>query len=220
MKFRNGSSCIGYERENAVQIPVHESPAVPEQTGKSAGRPRSEDSRRAILDATRRLLTHTAIQKLSIEGIAKKAGVGKTTIYRWWPNKQAVVMEAVFSQGGYQTVIPANIDPFEGICMLVERLIRQLSGKNGRIVAEVIGEAQGDADALRALTRTFFQERYDILARCLMEGRASGAFRADLDAEAAIDLILGPVFFRLITGQDFGPEFFGTLAGFYRRALS
>ena len=58
---------------------------VPEKAVK-AGRPRSESSRKSILEATRRLLTHQPVQKVSIEGIARKAGVGKTTIYRWWPN--------------------------------------------------------------------------------------------------------------------------------------
>src|SRR5262245_16203555 len=66
------------------------------------GRPRSEKSRVSILKATNALLLHTSVQELSIEAIAKKARVGKTTIYRWWPNKTAVVMEALSSQPGMQ----------------------------------------------------------------------------------------------------------------------
>ena len=66
------------------------------------GRPRSEKSRRAILKATNSLLLHMSVQELSIEAIAKKAKVGKTTIYRWWPNKTAVVMDALINQPGMQ----------------------------------------------------------------------------------------------------------------------
>jgi len=62
---------------------------------KKAGRPRSKESRKAILNATKRLLTHMPLSELSIEAIAKKAGVGKTTIYRWWPNKAAIAMETL-----------------------------------------------------------------------------------------------------------------------------
>ena len=126
-----------------------------------AGRPRSEESHRAILDATRRLLTHTSVAKLSIEAIAKKAGVGKTTIYRWWPNKQAVIMDAVFSQPGFHNILPASASAFDGVAAQVTKLMRQLSGKNGRIVAEIIGDAQGDPKALKSLIGVFFQDRYN-----------------------------------------------------------
>ncbi|MEC8665320.1 MAG: TetR/AcrR family transcriptional regulator, partial [Pseudomonadota bacterium] len=72
------------------------------------GRPRSEKSRKAILDATRRLLTHMPLSELSIEAIAKKAKVGKTTIYRWWPNKASVAMEAFLEQPGVQNIVPTT----------------------------------------------------------------------------------------------------------------
>lgn len=185
-----------------------------------AGRPRSDDSHRAILDATRRLLTHMPVAKLSVEAIAKKAGVGKTTIYRWWPNKQAVVMDAVFSQPGFLNILPASASAFDGIQAQLEKLIRQLSGKNGRIVAEIIGEAQADPDAIKKLITHFFQDRYNALARYINEGKDSGQFAADLDIEAAIDVILGPIFFRLISGQDFDSTFETNLIDMTRRALS
>ena len=172
-----------------------------------AGRPRSEESRRAILDATRRLLTHMSVQKISIEAIAKKAGVGKTTIYRWWPNKQSVVMEAVFSQPGFQNFIPPASVPFEGIRAQIEKLTRQLTGKNGRIVAEIIGECQGEIAILKALVKNFFQDRYNALAYYIQKGKAEGQFKDSVDIEVAIDLILGPIIFRLMSGQNLDEAF-------------
>ena len=172
-----------------------------------AGRPRSEESRRAILDATRRLLTHMSVSKISIEAIAKKAGVGKTTIYRWWPNKHAVVMEAVFNQPGFQNFMPQASVPFEGIRAQIEKLVRQLTGKNGRIVAEIIGECQGDVEILKALVANFFQDRYNSLAYYIQKGKAEGTFRENIDLEVAIDLILGPVIFRLMSGQNLDEAF-------------
>src|SRR5690348_7206147 len=100
-----------------------------------AGRPRSEPSRKAILDATRKLLTREPLPKLSIEAIAKKAGVGKTTIYRWWPNKAAVAMEAFLEQPGIQIIVPTTATASEGIARQLESLVRQLRGQNGRIIA-------------------------------------------------------------------------------------
>lgn len=172
-----------------------------------AGRPRSEESRRAILDATRRLLTHMPVSKISIEAIAKKAGVGKTTIYRWWPNKQAVVMEAVFNQPGFQNFMPQASVPFDGIRGQVEKLCRQLTGKNGRMVAEIIGECQGDIEILKALVKNFFQDRYNALAYYIQKGKAEGQFRENVDIEVAIDIILGPVIFRLMSGQNIDEAF-------------
>lgn len=193
------------EQDNTV---MEQAPSQTKQhEPKKAGRPRSDDSTRAILESVRRLLTHMPVSKLSIEAIAKKAGVGKTTIYRWWPNKQAVLMDAVFSQGTFNNILPQSGEPIDIIRAQVEKMVRQLSGKNGRIVAEIIGEVQGDADALRALIDTFFQDRYNTLGAALTAGVQSGAFRRDLDLETAIDAIMGPIIFRILSGQDFDQNF-------------
>lgn len=189
-----------------MQLPTAEQLQAQEHEFK-AGRPRSEESRRAILDATRRLLTHMPISKISIEAIAKKAGVGKTTIYRWWPNKQAVIMEAVFSQPGFQNILPQSSVPFEGVKAQVEKLVRQLTGKNGRIVAEIIGECQGDIEILKALVKNFFQDRYNSLAYYIQKGKHEGQFDENIDIEVAIDVILGPIIFRLMSGQNLDEAF-------------
>src|SRR5690606_30249477 len=68
---------------------------MPATTKPTSGRPRSEAARRAILDATFDKLTHTNVRDLSIEAIASAAGVGRATIYRWWPNKAALMVDAV-----------------------------------------------------------------------------------------------------------------------------
>lgn len=189
-----------------MQLPSAEQLHIADHEFK-AGRPRSEESRRAILDATRRLLTHMSVQKISIEAIAKKAGVGKTTIYRWWPNKQAVVMEAVFNQPGFQNFMPQAAVPFDGVKAQVEKMARQLTGKNGRLVAEIIGECQGDIETLKALVKNFFQDRYNALAYYIQKGKAEGQFHQSIDVEVAIDLILGPIIFRLMSGQNLDEAF-------------
>ncbi len=187
---------------------------------RKAGRPRSEDSHRAILDATRRLLTHMPVSKISVEAIAKKAGVGKTTIYRWWPNKQAVVMDAVFSQPAFHNILPASASAYKGIAAQLEKLFRQLAGKNGRMVSEIIGDAQGDPEALKSLIEIFFQQRYDALAKYIQQGKESGEFAQNADVEVAIDLIMAPIFFRLMTGQDFDSNFESQIPMMINKALS
>lgn len=166
-----------------------------------AGRPRSEPSRMAILDATRKLLTREPLPKLSIEAIAKKAGVGKTTIYRWWPNKAAVAMEAFLEQPGIQVIVPTTANASEGIARQLESLVRQLRGQNGRIIAGIIAESQGDASVLDLLYEKFLKLRVDALYELVDQGIRSGEFKRGLDASIAIDMMLGPLFLRVLSGE-------------------
>ncbi len=190
-----------------------------EDTDTKAGRPRSESSRKAILEATRRLLTHTSVQKLSIEAIAKKAKVGKTTIYRWWPNKSAVIMEAIFSQPAYNNVLPTPRNGVEGVTQQLDKLCRQMAGKNGRLVAEIVGEAQSNPEALKIFIDSYLQERYDTLSSYINGGKQTGEFDESIDTDSAIDVVLGPVFFRLISGQELDNDFIKDMTAMLIKAL-
>ena len=166
-----------------------------------AGRPRSDKSRKAILDATRRLLTHTPLGELSIEAIAKKAKVGKTTIYRWWPHKAAVAMEAFLEQPGVQNIIPTTSSAGEAVTRQLESLIRQLRGQNGRIIAGIIAESQASSEVLDLLYDKFLKERVENLWKNIEEGKNTGEFKADLNTDIAIDMMLGPLFLRVLSGE-------------------
>lgn len=165
------------------------------------GRPRSDKARQKILEATRRLLAHNSLQALSIEAIAKKAGVGKTTIYRWWPSKAAVAMDAFLEQGGIQMIAPTTNSASESIRDQLERLIRQLRGHNGRIIAGIIAEAQADGEVSDLLYEKFLKDRIEPLWHALENGKANGEFRAALDSEIALDMLLGPLFLRVLSGE-------------------
>ncbi|MBI4031724.1 MAG: TetR/AcrR family transcriptional regulator [Proteobacteria bacterium] len=178
----------------------------------AAGRPRSEPARKAILDATRKLLMHTPLLQISIESIARKAGVGKTTIYRWWPNKSSVAMEAFLEQPGLQHINPTTATAAEAIERLLENLIRQLRGHNGRIVAGIIAESQSDETVLDLLYEKFLKERVETLYSLIERGQKEGDFAINMDADIAIDMLLGPLFLRVLSGehgisQDFAEKF-------------
>ena len=165
------------------------------------GRPRSEKSRKAILDATRRLLTHMPLSELSIEAIAKKAKVGKTTIYRWWPNKASVAMEAFLEQPGVQNIVPTTATAEDAIRKQLESLIRQLRGQNGRIIAGIIAESQSSNEVLDLLYEKFLKERVTPLYEKVEEGIKNGEFRSDIDVEIALDILVGPLFMRVLSGE-------------------
>lgn len=172
------------------------------------GRPRSEKSRKAILKAVNALLLHTSVQDLSIEAIAKKAKVGKTTIYRWWPNKTAVVMDALMSQPGLQKPMATPSNNAEAVRMQLDKLIHLLDSKNGEIIAQLFSEAQADAKAKEIFEQNLLAPLIDAIEYSVIQGQDEGEFRKNMDTKIIVDILCGPVFFRLMShSQDFDTDF-------------
>ncbi|MBP7721632.1 MAG: TetR/AcrR family transcriptional regulator [Alphaproteobacteria bacterium] len=171
------------------------------------GRPRSQKSRAAILKATNALLLHTSVQELSIEAIAKRAKVGKTTIYRWWPNKTAVVMEALSTQPAMNAPMPTARNNHEALVMQLEKLIRLLHSKNGQTIAQLFSEAQGNEKSQEIFENSFLSPLMDAITFSVAEGCKNGEFRP-IDTKMALDLLCGPIFFRLMAHpQEFNEDF-------------
>jgi AcrR family transcriptional regulator len=172
------------------------------------GRPRSEKSRVAILKATNALLLHTSVQELSIEAIAKKAKVGKTTIYRWWPNKTAVVMEALSTQPAMQEPMPTAQSNAEALRLQLKKLIRLLHSKNGETIAQLFSEAQANEESQKIFENSFLGPLLDAIEYSIEQGKKDGEFRNKVDSKLAIDLLCGPIFFRLMAHPaNFNEEF-------------
>jgi len=172
------------------------------------GRPRSTKSHQAILRATNNLLLRMSVQELSIEAIAKKAKVGKTTIYRWWPNKTAVVMDALINQPGMQTPLPTAQDNIDAVRMQLDKLIRLLDSSNGDTIAQLFSEAQASAESKAIFENNFIGPLLDAIEYSIQQGQASGEFKDTLDSKTATDIACGPLFFRLMAhGSDFNDTF-------------
>lgn len=172
------------------------------------GRPRSEKSRQAIINSTNKLLLHKSVQELSIEAIAKKAKVGKTTIYRWWPNKTALVMDALISQPGMQAPLPTPANDSEAILMQMDKLIRLLHSHNGETIAQLFSEAQASEESQKIFENNFLAPLIDAIEYSIEEGQKKGIFRGDISTKMAVDMICGPIFFRLMAHPyDFNDGF-------------
>jgi len=157
--------------------------------------------------ATNALLLHTSVQELSIEAIAKRAKVGKTTIYRWWPNKTAVVMEALSTQPAMNAPMPTARNNHEALVMQLEKLIRLLHSKNGQTIAQLFSEAQGNEKSQETFENSFLSPLMDAITFSVAEGCKNGEFRP-IDTKMALDLLCGPIFFRLMAHpQEFNEDF-------------
>jgi AcrR family transcriptional regulator len=168
---------------------------------KRIGRPRSEESKAAILDAAWKLLKTTTLRDLSIEAIARESGVGKTTIYRWWSGKVAVVMDAFVENVMTVTPFPEKLSATEAITQQIASLIQAFSGEYGQIVAQIIAEGQAEPEALASYRDRFIYPRRAAAKAIIQQGIENGEFDPNLDPELAIDVLYGAIYFRLLVGH-------------------
>jgi AcrR family transcriptional regulator len=152
----------------------------------------------AILDATLKLLETTPVQQISIESIAREAGVGKATIYRWWSSKAAVVIEAFLHTHVSHTPMPKDASPRQALTRHIHKLVEEYSGWSGRIVSQIMAEGQADPDVLREFRERFWYGRRAVVREVIEEARRRGEFRNDLETELQMDVLYAPIYFRLL----------------------
>jgi AcrR family transcriptional regulator len=164
------------------------------------GRPRGEAavSHEAIMNAVYGLLEEKPARELTMEAVAKRANVGKPTLYKWWPSKAALIMAMFHERLDQPLEIPVTATAEEAIRARMRRLIRVVNGLFGKVVGELIAEGQSDPEILRE-----FYERHVSLRRAsavaeIERGKAAGEFSADTDAELLVDAIFAPVYYRLL----------------------
>jgi AcrR family transcriptional regulator len=165
---------------------------------------RSERSHRAIVAATQELLVEVGYRELTIEGIAARAGVGKQTIYRWWPSRAALALEAYL--GGSDAVLqppPDSGDVREDVRRLLGWLVAVLAEPiGGRVLAGLIADLQHDPELAERFHRDVVPARRRAMLAALERGRERGDLRADADLELAVDELHGAVFYRLLLSGE------------------
>jgi AcrR family transcriptional regulator len=165
------------------------------------GRRRNDAAKDAILDATFRLLSGPGAEGLTIEAIAAAAGVGRQTIYRWWPSKGAVVADALARHA--QVVVPErNTGSFTGD--LAAFLTDSFAGLEDEGYADrlrqIVAEAQHDEHVAQVLA-DFTAVRRAALRALLERGRTAGELAADADLDMLVDMAYGVLYYRLLVGH-------------------
>lgn len=165
------------------------------------GRPRSEQSRSAVVRATSELLHEIGLRAMTTEQIAARSGSSKATIYKWWPNKYAVAVDAFFSEMQAEGPDPDTGSAREDFRLWLRGLCHFYTGPSGRVFAQLVGEAQFDPAVADELRDGLVGSRRAVLETVWDRGVVRGELRADVDREVAIDLIIGPALYRLMTGR-------------------
>ncbi len=161
------------------------------------GRPRSAEADEAIVDATIALLSEEGFDRLSMEAVACRAGVGKATIYRRWASKEALVIDAV----------ARRTDPFPDVSTgsARERLVAVLEGMRdasrtgaGRLLRCMVGASVSNAPLAEHYRAQILEPRRARIGDIVRDGVASGELRGDLDVDVAIDLLVGALLYRIV----------------------
>lgn len=165
------------------------------------GRPRSEQSRAAVLRAASELMQEVGLRAMTTELIAARSGASKATIYKWWPNKYSVAVEAFLSEMLAEAADPDTGSAHDDFRIVLRGVMHFYSTTSGRVFAQLVGEAQSDPVVHSELRDGLIQSRRRVGRAIWERGVARGELRADVDAEVAIDLVFGPAMYRLVTGS-------------------
>jgi AcrR family transcriptional regulator len=175
--------------------------AEPTAAQTKPGRPRSEQSRSAVVRATSELLHEIGLRAMTTEQIAARSGSSKATIYKWWPNKYAVAVDAFFSEMQADSPDPDTGSAQHDFRIWLRGLFHFYSGPSGRVFAQLVGEAQFELEVANELRDGLIRSRRAVLETIFDRGVARGELRAGIDRDVAIDLIVGPALYRLITNR-------------------
>jgi len=169
---------------------------------KKPGRPRSTQTEQAILAASYDLLLENNFTAITVDKIAERAKVSKATIYKWWPNKAAVIMDSFMATASAKLPPPNTGSAIKDITIQATNLANFLNTHEGKILTALIGHGQSDAALAEAYLQRYFKPRRLDSQHILESGIASGEFRTDIDIELSIDLIYAPIFYRLLITRE------------------
>ncbi|MEV8568607.1 TetR/AcrR family transcriptional regulator [Streptomyces sp. NPDC051322] len=158
---------------------------------------RSEKSQQAILSAALELCAERGYARVTIEGIAARAGVSKKTIYRWWPSKGALLLEAVDNAVIRTKPFPDTGDLAADLLAQMTAVVRLLAYPPlGPAYAGILTELQYDDELARAVQEQFIGPRLESCTARLRSAQAQGALPADTDLAMAVELLYGPLYYR------------------------
>ncbi len=160
-------------------------------------------TRRKVLEAAAALLDGDGYPSVTIEAIAAKAGVAKTTIYRWWPSKAAILLDLFDAIGDERISDPKTGDLATDLKAYLNSLLDLMHGTvAGEAAAGMFAEVQGDPVLKDEVCAHFSEFRQIVLQQIVDRGLSEGDLRNDIDRRLLDDLIIGPFWYRLLVAHE------------------
>ena len=175
-------------------------PARPKTEARPRGRPRSAAAQSAILKAARELLDEGGPGAVTMEAVAERAGVGKPTVYRAFPDRHAVAMAALMTETDVVGQRPRR-SALGALRAQLRTIAERFATTSGRHVTMMLAAADTDSELSKSFRHHFVLARRAEGKALLERAIEEGSVRADADLEVALDLLYGPLFFRLLMGH-------------------
>ena len=155
-------------------------------------------SHAAIIDAVYALLQEKSVRDLTMEEVAKRAKVGKPTLYKWWPTKATLVLAMLCERMAPKLEKPTDLTAEESLRFRVRRLIDAFNGPFGKIVAGLIAEGQSEPGILQEFFDRWVSPRRNATIADLQRGKNTGELRSEIEPELLNDAIFGAIYYRLL----------------------
>jgi AcrR family transcriptional regulator len=172
------------------------------QQARGRGRPRDQAARRRILQAALELMDETAFSQVTAEAIAERAGTSKATVYRWWPNKAAVVIEAFREAIAPELPLRDTGSLREDLTAQLRNFARVLSGRGGRMLRSFVMAARSDPELAAAFRAIWSDPRRKEAREMLGHKQATGQLRTDADLDLVLDSLYGPLYYRFLVKNE------------------
>ncbi|WP_263353273.1 TetR/AcrR family transcriptional regulator [Acidicapsa acidisoli] len=174
---------------------------------KNQGHRCSEDSKQAILSAVLELAKEMPLPDITVEAIARRAGVGKTRIYKWWPRKAYVAANAFAERVNRTVSIRDSACAERDLKEYLSAMSRFYASPATRILVQYVAEGQSDGELVLLSHECFLEPRREWVGIILDRAVNRGEISVGLDRELVLDLIFGSAIYRLITHRTvFEPE--------------
>ncbi|MGH3263557.1 MAG: TetR/AcrR family transcriptional regulator [Trebonia sp.] len=167
------------------------------------GRPRSETARKAVLAAAADLLLDRGLPGVSMDAVAERAGVSKATIYRWWPTKETLALDALYTEWAAAAPDPQDTGSLRGDLLALLRPWARLVGARpyARVIASLVAEARTDPVFAAEYRQRVVEPRRDQGREIFRRAIDRGEIPAGTNIEVALDLVYGPLYHRLLHGH-------------------
>lgn len=188
--------------------PSRNSGVTVSQPRRSGGRPRSTEAERAILEAARIELVEHGFTRFRLEHVATRAGVGKATIYRRWPSKEALAARLLTELAAPHIAVEDVEDTRAELVACVEHALHAVRDTSfGPVIRALLSQIAINPTLGDPFRASVVRARRDEIAKVIERGIARGDLRADADVDIATELLVGPVYFRLMFGGSLDDDF-------------
>ncbi len=164
------------------------------------GRPRSSETEQAILESAYRIMASEGLAATSIDAVARDSGVSKMTIYKWWPTREALLIDAFLRQASSMMPLPDKGDPLARLRKHASAYVEALNGDFGKVQLAVISECIASTGSAEIFSERYLAIRRDLAIGIIKAGQKDGSILASEPAGDLYDRIYGTLFYQYVFG--------------------